>query len=310
MQPVLRPDLPSARALLPYLEAIDHEARASNDGPLVRRLEAKLGGVCVSSGTLGLELAAKAVFRRGVVRVPALTFPATATAVIRAGLTPLLCDVRLETWAAEADDRTLAVCPFGYPTDGPLIDAAGAYGIQRHGARVVSLHATKPLPAGEGGVVIGPDQLLDEIREARNFGFRQGVIVEAGTNAKLSEYHAAVALAALDRYDHVATRRQQVAERYHTNLGGEFELRPYMGSTVFPMLVSDPYRLMQALERAGYEARRWYCPSLDQHPAFASVKREALPITHHLAGHLICLPFHTFLTDSDIDRVSEVVCST
>ena len=310
MQPVLRPDLPSAEELLPYLKTIEANAWATNNGPLVRKLEAALGGICVSSATLGLELAIRFTFRQGEVRIPALTFPATATAVIRAGLEPVLCDVDQDTWAIGPDERTLAVSPFGYPAHGPLVDAAGAYGIQTTGDRVISLHATKPLPAGEGGFVCGSSALLDYVAEQRAFGMRHGEVIEAGTNAKLSEYHAAVGLASLARYDAVKAKRERVAARYHANLDDQFYVREYLGGTMLPVLVDDPHATLHRLHRAGYEARRWYYPTLEQHHAFHRCKREPLPVTHYLASHLLCLPFHTFLSDSDVDRVSEVVCST
>lgn len=311
MQPVLRPALPSFESLRPYLEQIEFTGIATNHGPLVQRLENALGGVAVANATVGLELACRYVFGHGKVRVPAFTFPATVIAVIRAGLEPVLCDVDADTWAAVPDDRTLAVCPFGYPADGPLIDAAGAYGIQTSGNRVMSLHASKPLPAGEGGMVFGDEGLLGYVRKARNFGFDENhVCVMPGTNAKMSEYHAAVALASLAMRDEVNAERHRVATRYMENLSGQAQHLAYAGGTMFPVLVDNPVALQLRLGAAGYESRRWYWPTLDRHRAFLGLRREDLTIAHELSEKLLCLPFHTFLTDDDIDRVSEVVCGS
>lgn len=315
---VLQPDLPSASDLAPYLTLIDRAGQYTNDGRMVRGLEEVLGGVCVANATLGLELAAKYVFKSGKVRVPAFTFPATLTAVIRAGLEPVLCDIDPITWeAADVDDITLNVCPFGFISKrgGPLLDAAAVAPMVpriEHIACVVSLHATKPLPAGEGAVVYGDEGLLDYIRHARNFGLRNGHIeFEGGTNAKMSEYHAVVGLASLKRYPAVAAKRMQIAARYAENLAGSrVETKPYQGGTVYPVLVDSPVVVAGRLSRFGIETRRWYCPTLDMHPAFASVKRESLKVAHDVASRLLCLPFHTFMSDRDVDRVCEVLCGS
>ena len=49
--------------------------------------------------------------------------------------------------------------------------------------------------------------LAQRIRRLSNYGFESGSIARAGTNAKLSEYAAAVGLAQLDRADAVMERR-------------------------------------------------------------------------------------------------------
>lgn len=310
MLPVLKVRLPTADDLLPYLRQIDAGGQYTNDGPLVRELEQRLGGVCVSSATLGLELAAKHVFRCGRVRVPAFTFAATATAVVRAGLEPVFCDIDPDAWAAVPDDRTLAVCPFGFPASGPLVDAAGAWPNVPAGNAVVSLHATKPLAAGEGGVVFGDDGLLDYVRHARNFGMRHGIVAGAGTNAKMSEYHAAVGLASLVLYPSLHAHRDSIASRYADNLAGRVEIRPYRGGTIYPVLVDDPVATAARLARHGFETRRWYCPTLDQHVAFADCRREPLPVTQTIAARLLCLPFHTYMTVADVDTICEVLCES
>ena len=103
---LLVPSLPSATEILPWLKEIDASRQYTNFGPLCRLLERELAklanapfAVTVSSGTLGLELALGAlnIARGGRVLLPALTFPATASAVIRAGLTPVFADIDAQT---------------------------------------------------------------------------------------------------------------------------------------------------------------------------------------------------------------------
>ena len=106
--PLLIPDMPLAEELLPWLKRIDATRWYSNFGPLVRELEGALIGMfalrndkalhltTVSNCTAGLELALIALDLKpgSRVLVPALTFVATATAVIRAGHVPVIADSR------------------------------------------------------------------------------------------------------------------------------------------------------------------------------------------------------------------------
>ena len=136
---VLRPRLPSAEQLLPYLRRIDATRVYSNHGPLCRELERRLSKqlrlpadnvVCASSGTIAIVGAILAVAARAKAKplavVPALTFVATASAVEQCGYEPYLADVDPQSWML--DPKALAqhplldrvglvvpVAPFGRP---------------------------------------------------------------------------------------------------------------------------------------------------------------------------------------------------
>ena len=65
---------------------------------------------------------------------------------------------------------------------------------------VFSLHATKLLSCGEGGLCIYGDNIPKYIRSLTNFGINKHRIQEwkNSTNAKMSEFNAAAGLASLD----------------------------------------------------------------------------------------------------------------
>lgn len=138
--PVLRPQLPAANRLLPYLRRIDATRIYSNHGPLVRELEARLAGALAltaggvasaSTGTaalIGAILAAagRASEARPFALMPAYTFVATAFAAEECGYRVRLADVDAASWTLDpgqlARDATLAevgvvipVAPFGRP---------------------------------------------------------------------------------------------------------------------------------------------------------------------------------------------------
>ncbi|GAB4392617.1 MAG: hypothetical protein Tsb0032_08960 [Kiloniellaceae bacterium] len=253
------PRLPSAADVLPYLEEIDRNRWYTNFGPLVERFEARLAAqvglprdrvVTVANCTLGLVLALESCSlpAGGLCALPSWTFVATAAAVRQAGLTPWFLDVDPRSWQLTPEiveaalpqapgslAAVMPVAPFGAPLEAapwaafrdhrglPVITdaAAGLASLTAsHLPAVVSLHATKPLGIGEGGVVFcETGAQAEEIRRRSNFGFdRDHAALWAGGNAKLSEYAAAVGLAALDAWPDLREAFRTQAERYRRAL--------------------------------------------------------------------------------------------
>jgi dTDP-4-amino-4,6-dideoxygalactose transaminase len=207
----MRPRLPAATRLAPYLDKIDAARVYTNFGPLVLSLEERLAAhfgvpgpsvVTVANGTLGLALAlmAQDAPAGSLCAIPAWTFVASAQAALLAGLVPYFVDVDPETGALDAGTITAAlsqapgtvgaimpVAPFGQPLDvaawdrfraetglAVVVDAAAGFDALRAGTTpaVVSLHATKVLGVGEGGFVISADAgLIRNLRARSNFGF-------------------------------------------------------------------------------------------------------------------------------------------
>lgn len=303
--------------------------------------------VTTANATLGLELslAALGLARDAKVLVPALTFVASAGAVQRAGLAPVAVDVDPRTWtltpeiARDALRRHAAVCvmpvaAFGCALDvhgwdrfvedtgvPVLVDAAGAFGNQAAGRRfavVYSLHATKAFGVGEGGVVAARDAVfIERVRRMSNFGIdvENGHAAMAGTNAKLSEYHAAVGLAQLARWPARRAARIELHRRVLRMLkaccpGLGFQDRAGDGIyAIFQALLPEGARrdtVAALLAAAGIETRGWYLPLIPEHPQFRAAGGEALGTARALAPRLIGLPFHFGVGDADL----ELLCRT
>jgi dTDP-4-amino-4,6-dideoxygalactose transaminase len=138
--PVLRPQLPDAERLLPYLRRIDSARIYSNWGPLAGELERRLaerlgvptdGFSSASSGTAALvgailASAGRATLDRPLALIPAFTFIATAAAVQLCGYDPYLLDVDADSWMLdpgrvaghpnlEQVGLVVPVAPFGRP---------------------------------------------------------------------------------------------------------------------------------------------------------------------------------------------------
>jgi len=358
--PLLVPDMPTAEQLLPWLRRIDAARRYTNFGPLAGEREAQLASrfgaaaghvVSVANCTLGLELTLGALGLAPGARVllPALSFVATATAVLRAGMRPVLSDIDAKTWSlspriareavrARAIDCVMPVATFGRAQEAGawdrfadesgvpvLVDAAGAFGNQRPAERihqVFSLHATKSLGIGEGGFLLTPDAgVAARLRRLSNFGIElpSGIVPVAGTNAKLSEYHAAVGLAALATWEERAERRRALARRYQSALRRAcaalaFQARPSGGVyTIFPVRLpdaADAVSVAALLAARGVETRRWYHPLLSEHPAFLAAETTGgLPAARGLSGRILGLPFHLRLSGSDLERICSAVAA-
>ena len=235
-------------------------------GPEVDALESELAArvgtahaIGCASGTDALLLPLGALdLRPGAeVIVPAFTFFASAGAVWNAGLTPVFCDVRPDTFNVSADtvaaaltEKTGAIMVvhlFGQmaPMDEilalaesrgiPVIeDAAQAIGARQRTAEGTSVAAgslgrvgafsffpTKNLGAfGEGGLITTDDAVLaDRLAKLRVHGGRQMYHHElVGTNSRLHALQAAVLRAKLPCLDAWESARRAHAARYDARL--------------------------------------------------------------------------------------------
>ncbi len=329
---VLIPDMPSAEELLPYLRELDRNRVYVNNGPMVRKLEAVLQAItgvpCValSSGTAALELIFQTLEDEcGVdtAMMPALTFKATGLAASRAGLGVKLSDVdaaclqmtpkSMPTYAhGIASTVYCPVATFGRPVELSqwenhdvlvVVDAAGAFPSQQVSkntqiATCFSLHATKFIGCSEGGFLATNNPAWEQcVRDLRAFG-------PYGTNAKMSEYHAAVALASLDSVWVTAkmARTEQVATWYAELLKGVPVGTPYLSrtSTLFPVMLPASAKAVGAeLLAAGIETRQWYRPYLDE----LDFDTLPLPVTDRVRDSALGLPFHNFLTQDEVAYV-------
>lgn len=358
---VLRPLLPRAAEVLPYLDRIDATRIYSNYGPLCLELQqglarwlgakAGVGGVRVvtaSSGTTAIEIAlrARALPGRRFCLMPAFTFIASAHAVCNAGLEPVLTDVEearftltpalAEAAMAELPEppaAVLVVSAFGAPPDVagwedfeakhgvPVVfDAAAAVtSLRRIGRQplAVSLHATKVFGIGEGGAVITTDAALaDRLAANTGFGFvgTDRVSAERAGNYRISEYAAAVGLAVLAGIDAKEQRLLHLGGLYAEALrNSPCRLQEGAGTewaTMTLNVVIPADRLEGSLSRldaAGIQWRRWWGLGTHRHPAFADLRRTALPVTEELAPRVIGLPFYEGLTEAEIGRVAEAL---
>ncbi len=351
--PVLRPKLPSADEIAPYLRSIDQLRIYSNVGPLSLRLLTELARhlgcsedrlIMAASATSGLTAALLALNlpENALCLMPSWTFAATPHAALAAGLKPWFLDVQERTWSLSPPiskesippnvRALIVVSPFGVPIDirawekfqdetniPVIIDAAAGFDTVRPSKliSVVSLHATKIFAAGEGGLVIAPTrEMRDRIRACSNFGFDGTRIAKyRAINSKMSEYHAAVALASLRDWPATRLRHLRIAAWYRQAFKGvpNVALQPGYGEgwacgNTNVLLESDSAESISLyLAREGVETRKWWGNGCHVHPAFTACGCESLPVTDYLGLHTLGLPHFIDLKKSDVNHVARTL---
>jgi perosamine synthetase len=100
-------------------------------------------------------------------------------------------------------------------------DCAHAHGAAWNGERpgvwgdagVYSLYATKTISTGEGGILVSRrEELLEFARHHRNYGKPDYAV--QGTNARMSEFTAALGLVQIERLDEIVAWKNDVARTY------------------------------------------------------------------------------------------------
>lgn len=357
---IMRPLLPSAAHILPYLTRIDEARWYSNFGPLERELRRRLAThfsvtsehiVTAASATAGLISVLRALNlpRDSYCLIPSWTFVATPAAAIAAELKPYFIDVEESTWALDPEavkqqitringviGAVMVVAPFGKTVDiaawdaftaetsiPVVIDAASCIDSFRavtfgKTAVVFSMHATKIIGIGEGAAIISTDTgLLRHVMEQTNFGYYTRRISTPGINSKLSEYSAAVGLAALDVWPERRAQWQATTDYYRTLLAPvcakhslELWLPPEDSvSTTCQIRLPTPTadRVISQLQVRGIKARQWWDKGCHTQPAYAHYARADLSVTEKLGASTVALPFYADIPRAHLERVASVL---
>lgn len=257
MIPLIRPEIPESAEWDHYFQISRKTGQFSNFGPCYQHLQSRLYdltkryAVPCQNGTSALQVALMATFRRGdKVIVPDFTHPGTVISVKMAGLIPVIAPVDRETWTLTAEEIIKAkyasgfvvVSPFGYPVDFTtydmiceqtgkkvIYDLAGAWGVNiaTKAPVMFSMHATKNLSVGEGGLAMFHEEesaLRAQKLTSFDLDVNRNAQSQHGMNTKMDEIHCAIALAQLDKSDQMKRRiehKQYLIDRYKWELGLE-----------------------------------------------------------------------------------------
>ena len=279
--PVMRPQLPRAETLLPYLRRIDASRIYSNYGPLVQEFENRLsrhfelpagGAVSASTGTTALigavlATAGRARPDRPLGLIPAFTFVATAVAIEQCGYTPYLTDVDTGTLALDPErlladvglDRVGVVVPVA-PFGRAVPQAPWRAFRDRTGIPVVIDGA-----ASFEGVSEAPERYLGTIPVMMSFHATKSFATGEGGGILSTDVDLAIRTAQalnfgfhLSRDSRVASTNGKMSE-YHAAVGlAELDAWPAKSSAF--RAVADCYR--RQISRAGLASRFLAAPDI------------------------------------------------
>ncbi len=334
--PVLVPSAPSAEDIFPLLKEIDTNKWYSNNGPLNKKLISLFSeyasidstqiATCANA-TLALEGAIATCNVDGQeLELPSWTFAATTHATVRSKFFPKFVDIDDE-WRSNASsnsDLLVDVLPFGdemrssaYPQNLKcvVIDGAASFANLKNinflsevpQALIISLHSTKLIGAGEGAIFIANNsEWADRFRRWTAFGFDENrTALSEGTNAKLSEYAAAVGVASFEHWQKIRGSYEELTSwAYSTSIRLGLETHPAMEkglvSPYWIVKFPDEHSKLSVsryLSENGIQTRDWWESGCHKMPVFSEIKFDDLSKTEELASRTLGLPFHLFMSD-------------
>jgi dTDP-4-amino-4,6-dideoxygalactose transaminase len=236
----------------------------------------------------------------------------------------------------------IAVDLFGQPADYDLLeeaatseglwlvcDAAQSFGASYRGRRVgtigtattTSFFPAKPLGCyGDGGAVFTEDAALAEIvRSLRIHG--QGADkyenVRIGMNSRLDTVQAAVLIEKLKIFPDEIVSRNRIAMRYNERLR-DLAIVPVVQDGATSVWAQYTLRLPPSCDRgafqvslaaAGIPTAVYYPTPLHRQVAYRDFPTAwgGLPVSDRLAGEVVSLPMHPYLTEEAQDRIVAAV---
>lgn len=302
--------------------------------------------VAVNNATIGLDIALDTLEGDGrYIAVPSFTFVSTVNQIVRHGYEPLFIDINDSYCMSFIDlckhlyKDIAAIIPcnlFGNICSTNLLESLGkpiiydsAHALLCKGRdgkyignygdmEIFSLHATKFINSAEGGLITTNDEAIyKKLLYLRDFGFnkgdgtREGSIVDIGTNAKMSEIHAAIGLVNF-------SNRQDLLDKYRLNysLYSKY-LAPGVLKTYNTKDTNYSYIHIEAKEsiREGLinylESKhihaRSYFQAIHRSPAYKRYNMVCLPKTESASKRIVHLPQHMSLKEEDIKYICKCV---
>lgn len=310
--------------------------------------------------------------RTSVITTP-FTFASTTEAIAGLGLKPVFCDVDPVTYTLDPakvealiDDDTAAIVPvhvYGNVCDTesfdrisgkyniPVIyDAAHCFGVTKNAkgigtfgaASMFSFHATKAFNTVEGGAVAVSDpETADRIKRYSSYGLIGTEDADVlGTNAKMTEFSAAMGICNLRHIGEVTEKRKNICEIYTRILteGADFDEKTGLCASgikllpkqegveknyaYFPVIFGKTSKdgrsfkgdggvtvekCVKALEAENVFPRRYFHPLTSELSCMKHFDKNATPVAKELSENVLCLPLYADLDPADASFIGGIV---
>jgi dTDP-4-amino-4,6-dideoxygalactose transaminase len=313
---------------------------------LVSRLYNNASCVATNSGTNALITALQiANLPKGsTVLVPAMTYVATANAVVAAGLIPAFVDID-KCWLmdftrlAEYLDRlknvsaVVVVDLYGQGVDLTrfkrlcdhykvklIVDAAQSFElfydyfhqIDYCDSLALSFNPLKNLGAmGNAGAIVSKNYTVEQLKTFCVQGKHNGDVIQPGLNCRIDAVQAAVLNVKYQNFDDNMRRKSEISWYYRLELEDKIEMpnRNYCcthTNYVFEIAPTNPEVLKTFLSLHNIEFASHYDKPLHHYTAYKT-KVDYCPNASNLKGRCISLPNHWHMTDAEVEKVVEVV---
>jgi UDP-4-amino-4-deoxy-L-arabinose-oxoglutarate aminotransferase len=288
------------------------------------------GGVAVSSGAAALELALRTLgcSTGDEIILPSYVCRDVLEAILNAGAKPVFCDVGPDWLVARSNvitartprtralilphlygrfADTASMCDLGMPVIEDFAQAVAACGTVRLIGEIgiFSLHPTKCLTAGEGGMMVA--RTSGQVERARRWRDGCRGLVDRRQFASLSDLAAALALSQLRRYDDFLTCRNVIAKRYAEAAAHWSDVRQTPPSSPYDMRFRFTFHHPRGLtafvgkfEQKGITVRRGVDELL--HRLCGLPDSSFVQSVAHF-NTTLSLPIHPELSEIDVDRV-------
>lgn len=347
---VTRSFLPPLKEYVSHLEQIWKSGVLTNDGKYVKLLENKLRtlsgctrALCVSNGTIALQLALKALNVTGEVITTPFSFIATTSSILWENCKPVFADIHPQTLNIDPENilkkitckttAIMAVHVYGNPCNVNLInkiarehklkviyDASHAIGINYKGKPLfaygdistTSFHATKIINTAEGGAVFTNNTGTGKKLELkRNFGYKNYVVHSLGINAKMSELNAALGYASIKYLAVNLKHRKKAFEIYKKLFSGNYHLSyqdfiTQQNYSYFPVILSSSSlrkKTAKMLKQKNIFPRQYFNPSLEL--VFGNTI--SCPVAYDISERVLCLPLSAYITNTEVSEVANIV---
>jgi len=211
-------------------------------------------------------------------------------------------------------------------------DAAQSFGATYNGKKscnlstigVTSFFPAKPLGCyGDGGAIFtNDDSLAKDLKKIRVHGsdvrYYHDLI---GVNGRLDTIQCAILTPKLSKFPWELQQRERLAQQYNkafAPLSAKGVRLPVVrkGRTSawaqYTLEVPDRDQFQKRLDELGVPTAVHYPRTMSDQPAYEKFKRpdSKLSVSERAAMHVVSLPMHPYMSDSDKDRVIESVLTT
>lgn len=296
--------------LLEYLlKDSDRLNQYSNYGPIAKRAEKyykevlkieKTKSVIIVNSATSALLIARQLFKPKTINTSNFNFRSAALLEgvrFKDSLTPLVNDLGLSYFGTYSSE--IISCAILDAATSPYTFFKGENILNFHNASVVSLHHTKPIGFGEGGLLIVNNFLEKEARELVNFNIPNNEVL--GGNYKHSELSIAGNLQyvmGLPNLDKIVKKLTDIEDIIKNELlGYEIQFLPDDSdsklASCLPIIFDNKKEVTEEDDKI--EIKKYYKPILP------------LPETTRLYKKILCYPLHYQLSYNDVEKIVDSI---